>query len=591
MANFKRVVIQKPTEGANGVDSFNSRVGPVLSVVGDYTTGQVLEVTDKKYVTDAEKTVIGNTSNTNTGDQDLSGLAIKATLTQDSGNVTGTINTDANTFTLTSSVDSVNGKTGVVVLDGTDIETETGSGETITESLRVLNEDSIIGLDKYIETNTTFFAFTDKISQYVLNDFDFSCNIQLGLGIGSAQDQYFINLGNFGGATNVSGLYIRYQKSNGKVKIGYKSNDNLTNINGEDSNIYDVGDVLNVDFSGGILVVNGNQVVDWSANNYLSDTLGTESYFYYGSQVGIPHCRINAFKSGADEMLISNKDIFCLTNEIILNDKQKIRVYGEGIQDLKVTIDNSSNNEITVSDGQMSHFFKYTIDVGNQQKLWRYVGAVSIEKNPRTMLTTGDSEGVYQVVGAPDFSGGVHGDEEFIVADFYLDGKKIDVSKDAIYFCDKIERYYLTDIYTAGGVPAYELESKRYSFFRIKKNEISYDLKFTFQKNLNIGVIYMGMSSLDKAFSEVFTDDGYLIPDSLGTLYDYKSFITNSIFLDFCTSETKIRYKNTPTGFDNGLRIFGSTPYNKIYYGMFTPLNIVIGDIYECNYSTRFDFI
>ena len=33
---------------------------------------------DDNYVTDAEKTVIGNTSGTNTGDQDLSGLAVKA---------------------------------------------------------------------------------------------------------------------------------------------------------------------------------------------------------------------------------------------------------------------------------------------------------------------------------------------------------------------------------------------------------------------------------------------------------------------------------------------------------------------------------
>jgi hypothetical protein len=35
--------------------------------------------TDDNYVTDAEKTVIGNTSGTNTGDQDLSGLEVKRT--------------------------------------------------------------------------------------------------------------------------------------------------------------------------------------------------------------------------------------------------------------------------------------------------------------------------------------------------------------------------------------------------------------------------------------------------------------------------------------------------------------------------------
>ena len=37
-------------------------------------TSEVTETTDKKYVTDAEKVVIGNTSGTNTGDQDISDL-------------------------------------------------------------------------------------------------------------------------------------------------------------------------------------------------------------------------------------------------------------------------------------------------------------------------------------------------------------------------------------------------------------------------------------------------------------------------------------------------------------------------------------
>jgi len=75
MANNIRVVIQKPVDGSGvGVTSFNTRTGVVVPVNGDYTTAQVTESTDKKYVTDAESVVIGDTSNTNTGDQDLSGL-------------------------------------------------------------------------------------------------------------------------------------------------------------------------------------------------------------------------------------------------------------------------------------------------------------------------------------------------------------------------------------------------------------------------------------------------------------------------------------------------------------------------------------
>ena len=51
------------------VDSVNGKVGLVV-----LDTGDISPVIDKNYVTDSESVVIGNTSNTNTGDQDLSGL-------------------------------------------------------------------------------------------------------------------------------------------------------------------------------------------------------------------------------------------------------------------------------------------------------------------------------------------------------------------------------------------------------------------------------------------------------------------------------------------------------------------------------------
>ena len=54
----------------DGVDNTDPK-NPVLSFPD---TSEVAETTDKKYVTDAEKVVIGNTSGTNTGDQDISGL-------------------------------------------------------------------------------------------------------------------------------------------------------------------------------------------------------------------------------------------------------------------------------------------------------------------------------------------------------------------------------------------------------------------------------------------------------------------------------------------------------------------------------------
>lgn len=55
----------------------------------DATTGDIADSTDKRYVTDAQLTVISNTSGTNTGDQDLSSLALQATTISTTSPLTG----------------------------------------------------------------------------------------------------------------------------------------------------------------------------------------------------------------------------------------------------------------------------------------------------------------------------------------------------------------------------------------------------------------------------------------------------------------------------------------------------------------------
>jgi len=69
-----------------GVESFNGRTGTVVSANGDYTTAQVTESTDKNYVTDAESTVIANTSGTNTGDETTLSIQTKRPLKTVNGN-------------------------------------------------------------------------------------------------------------------------------------------------------------------------------------------------------------------------------------------------------------------------------------------------------------------------------------------------------------------------------------------------------------------------------------------------------------------------------------------------------------------------
>jgi len=56
-----------------GGSNYKNTLQDVKTYVKDgLNTSEVAATTDKKYVTDDEKTVIGNTSGTNTGDQDLS---------------------------------------------------------------------------------------------------------------------------------------------------------------------------------------------------------------------------------------------------------------------------------------------------------------------------------------------------------------------------------------------------------------------------------------------------------------------------------------------------------------------------------------
>lgn len=69
------LILNKPSiPSAAPVDSVNGETGVVV-----LTTGDLTEDTNKKYVTDAEKVVLGNTSGTNTGDQIISDATITTT--------------------------------------------------------------------------------------------------------------------------------------------------------------------------------------------------------------------------------------------------------------------------------------------------------------------------------------------------------------------------------------------------------------------------------------------------------------------------------------------------------------------------------
>jgi hypothetical protein len=76
----------------------------------DATTADIADSTNKRYVTDVQLTVISNTSGTNTGDQDLSTLALKATTISTTAPLTGGGDLSANrTLSIPAATTSVDG--------------------------------------------------------------------------------------------------------------------------------------------------------------------------------------------------------------------------------------------------------------------------------------------------------------------------------------------------------------------------------------------------------------------------------------------------------------------------------------------------
>ena len=114
--------------GISGVDSFNSRIGVVLSQSGDYTTAQVMQTPDKNYVTDAEKLAIANTSGTNTGDE--TPLSVKTKYES---------NANTNAFTDTE-------KTKVTNLSGTNTGDETTLSIQTKRPLKTVEGQSLEGV-------------------------------------------------------------------------------------------------------------------------------------------------------------------------------------------------------------------------------------------------------------------------------------------------------------------------------------------------------------------------------------------------------------------------------------------------------------
>lgn len=121
----------------------------------DATTADIADSTNKRYVTDAQLVVIGNTSGTNTGDQDLSGLMVKANNLSDLVSAStartnlglGSLATQSGTFSGTSSGTNTGDQTSIVGIAGTKAQFNTActdgdflySGDIINAQYATIN--------------------------------------------------------------------------------------------------------------------------------------------------------------------------------------------------------------------------------------------------------------------------------------------------------------------------------------------------------------------------------------------------------------------------------------------------------------------
>ncbi len=155
------IELQNPTDA---VTSVNGQTGVV-----SLTTAEVSSSSDKNYVTDAQLIILGNTSGTNSGDQDISGIETNASAIatnttaiaglgtaagKDAGTGAGNVlqldeagklpALDGSLLTglPSSPIESVNGQTGVVELTTTDITESTDKNYVTDDQIALLEKTS-----------------------------------------------------------------------------------------------------------------------------------------------------------------------------------------------------------------------------------------------------------------------------------------------------------------------------------------------------------------------------------------------------------------------------------------------------------------
>jgi hypothetical protein len=244
---------------------------------------------------------------------------------------------------------------------------------------------------------------------------------------------------------------------------------------------------------------------------------------------------------------------------------------------------------VVVTDDVYRHEFRYIEDESQRMKLWRYYGCELVSDGALVILNT-DSEGVFRIDGASDFTGGWHGDEEFTTCNFYLDGVLLDLTTNQTGLKGSIlTRDYVTDMLETDN-PIRTVVANRVSSFNIKYKELDYDLQFNFLLTLSLAQTYMGMSSIVPDYNELIESGNTLVAveGEQELLYG----VDNAVSVNTSNSkeiQTYIIYKELPSSWSNPLLFWlQNQNYNKTYYGTLSNLSVINSDIASCYYRLKF---
>lgn len=134
--------------GGGAVDSVNGHTGVVVLTYSD-VGAEPAKGTDDNYVTDAEKVVIGNTSGTNTGDEDATSIKSKLGISTLSGSNTG--DEDAT---------SIKSKLGISTLSGSNTGDQDLSGYQLKSADIDMAENTSIALDPVLSADGKYTGIT-----------------------------------------------------------------------------------------------------------------------------------------------------------------------------------------------------------------------------------------------------------------------------------------------------------------------------------------------------------------------------------------------------------------------------------------------